>query len=293
MYIDAALLTESMYTFCIFVFIQNKYPVINISLKEIHYLITEIKIYPVLEKRNKLWNYCINKKIDILETDNNDRSVVINNGFGLNGYIVQLFSIFKDIKYFCIKEKRLEICQICSRTKEFSENFHSHLITINENNIKLSNIETILSYSLIFDGLVKCDFCNFEDNLLTCRISYKIIEFPKYLFVLFDLSSYQMILNNVVFIKKLLVDKLSFNENVNYNLKGIITTPFHIHFTFYINHLNLENILGDLELNKNYYYDDLEFDGCFQELDGIDSLFNYDNKVILPYIVIYEKFEEV
>ena len=46
-----------------------------------------------------------------------------------------------------------------------------------------------------------------------------------------------------------------------------------------------------MELNKNNYYDDLKFDGCFQELDGIDSLFNYDNKVILPYIVIYEKMK--
>lgn len=279
----------AFYTFYIFDFMSKNYLLLNFRLKEIHDIISEIKKKPILEKRNMFWKYCIDKKIDILETEINDSNIIINNDFGINGFIIQLFSIFKNIEYFCIKEKRLELCQICSRTKEFSETFNTHLITINENNIKLSNIESILTYSLIFDGLTKCDFCNFDDNLLTCRISYEIVEYPKFLFVIFDLGSYEIILNNAFYIKKLLVDRISFTKNDNYYLKGIITAPYHNHFTFYINHLNIESNLGDLELNKNYYYDDLQFNGCFQELDGIDSLYNYENTMILPYIVIYEK----
>ena len=37
-----------------------------------------------------------------------NRNNIINNGFGINGVIVQLFSIFKDNTDFCLEERRIE-----------------------------------------------------------------------------------------------------------------------------------------------------------------------------------------
>ena len=61
---------------------------------------------------------------------------------------------------------------------------------------------------------------------------------------------------------------MDFTEVDKYMLNGVITTPGDNPFTIYINKLNLSNIPNTLELNKNYYNDDLEFEGNFIEIEN-------------------------
>jgi hypothetical protein len=80
---------------------NEKYDYLNNNLKNIHNLMRIIKDNPNTENRNKLWNYYIINKIDINRTAKDNKNIIINNGFGFNGFIVQIFSIFKDnINFF-------------------------------------------------------------------------------------------------------------------------------------------------------------------------------------------------
>ena len=53
-------------------------------------------------------------QIDIYSTAINDKNTVVETGFGKSGYIIQLFKIFKNNTYFCLKEIRNEICEVFS-----------------------------------------------------------------------------------------------------------------------------------------------------------------------------------
>ena len=137
--------------------------------------------------------YCIRNKIDIERTEINNSENIVQSGFGINGAVVQLFSIFKNDKNFCIEERRKEICQICNNIREFDPTFHSHLIIIDEGGLNLNSIELNISYSLVYDGLTPCDKCNLGNNFPTSRIIYEIISYPKFLFILFDMRSYEQL----------------------------------------------------------------------------------------------------
>ena len=62
--------------------------------------------------------------------------------------------------------------------------------------MKFNNIQNILSYNLIFNGLTNCENCNLGDNFPTCNIFYTVSNYPNFMFILFDLPSYsQMKIN--------------------------------------------------------------------------------------------------
>jgi hypothetical protein len=87
-----------------------------------------------------------------------------------------------------LKEVRQERCCLCNNIKEYESNFHNLFVNINFSNIIINNNENILNYSLVLDGLSVCEKCKYGLNTPAYRINYKIIQYPQFLFVLFDFS---------------------------------------------------------------------------------------------------------
>ena len=104
---------------------------------------------------------CINKQIDINKTEINNKKKILDSGFTKNGFICQLFNIFKNNKNFCLIEKKQALCEICGNCFEIEDNLYNLYIIINEENIKFDSIELILLYKLVMEGMTKCKFCNF------------------------------------------------------------------------------------------------------------------------------------
>ena len=241
------------------------------------------------EIRNDIWKHFINNKIDIEQTEINNNNNIINNGFGMNGFICQLFSNFKNSDIFCIKEHREEHCQICNNIKIYRHNLHNHFIIIDEQGLSLNSIEDNLNVSLVYDGLMLCEKCNFGQAYPTSRIYYYIDQYPKFLFVLFDLGSYMQLLSNKQKIINLTKYELKFSDSNIYNLSGLILSPKPNHFTFCINSLNnhVNSLTKNfLENNNFYYYDDENTNGIILKYKNLNELFNRD---IIPYILIYEE----
>ena len=278
----------TLYIFCLYDYIQENMINMNTNIKNIHSLMSNIKINPNNDGIKALWLYCIKNKIDVERTEINNIDNVVNSGFGLNGAIVQLFAIFKNEENFCIKEKRQEVCQICNNIKEFEPSFHSHLIIIDEAGLNMNTIELNIYYSLVYEGLMPCNKCKLGINFPSARITYEIVNYPKFLFVLFDMRSYQHLKLKKDLIKKLCLENINLTENDHYKLKCSITCPSYNHFTIFINKLNSKVINNELELNKNYYYDDNEFNGNFQMCRNLDIEEIFNNN-IFPYLLVYEK----
>ena len=134
-----------------------------------------------------------------------------------------------------------------------------------------------------------CEKFNFGQVYPTSRIYYYIDQYPKFLFVLFDLGSHMQLLTNKQNIIKLTKNELKFSDVNIYNLSGAITSPKNNHFTFCINSLNNHvNLLTKniLENSNFYYYDDENNNGIFLKINNLNEFFNRD---IIPYILIYEK----
>ena len=139
-------------------------------------------------------------KIDIEKAEINNVDLTVESGFGLNGANTQLFSIFKNDYNFCIQEKRQKACRICHNILYFTPSFHSHLIIVNAPSLKMNKIEMIINYSLVYEGLMTFNNCILGKNFPTSIKTYQIINYPKFLFILFDLRSYEQLKKN----KKLL-----------------------------------------------------------------------------------------
>ena len=150
----------------------------------------------------------------------------------MNGFICQLFSIFKNTDIFCIKEHREVYCQICNNIKKYYQNFHNHFILIDEQDLSLNSIEDNVNVSLVYDGLMSCDKCNFGKVYPTSRIYYYIDQYPEFIFILLDLGSHMKLLANKHKIIKLTKNELKFSDVNIYNLSGVIMSPKSNHFTF-------------------------------------------------------------
>ena len=116
----------------------------------------------------------------------------------------------------------------------------------------MNNIEMNIYYSLVYDGLATCNICNLGDNFPTARITYQIVNYPQFLFVLFDMRSYHGLKQKKELIKKMFTEDLKLTEKDYYKLKGCVTCPGYNHFNIFINKLIIKNESNELELNKNY-----------------------------------------
>ena len=95
------------------------------------------------------------------------------------------------------------------------------------------NINKIILYNLIYEDLTKCKKYNLGKNYYSsCRIFYNIINFHKYLLILFDLRSYYQLKVNYRYIKNLLTQIFHLLKIININIKvmllqhTIIISPF-------------------------------------------------------------------
>ena len=162
---------------------------------------------------------------------------------------------------------------------------HDHIIACNEYTINFKKIETIICYSLIYDGLALCEKCNLDENTPTSRIYYNITDYPNFLFVLFDFNSYHALLKYKDKIKNLLVENLEFNSNVKYMLNGIILSPYDNHFnTFIFNPLG-SSINNHFSSNFIYYHDDQLNNGNIVAINNVNEW----KTIGIPYILIYKK----
>ena len=115
-------------------------------------------------------------------------------------YLVYL----KNSDIFCIKEHSEEHCQICNNNKIYQHNLHNHFIIIDEQGLSLNSIEVNLNASLVYDGLMICEKCNFGQAYPTSRIYYYIDQFPKFLFLSENnISKYGHIIQFFKIIKKI------------------------------------------------------------------------------------------
>ena len=97
----------------------------------------------------------------------NDPNNVIGNGLGSNGYIIQLFKIFKNNDIFCIKEQKQEICGIYINVKLYDMEYHNLIISINKGYVMFKSIDQILNYQLVMEGMGQYDNCNLGSNYRT------------------------------------------------------------------------------------------------------------------------------
>ena len=111
-------------------------------------------------------------------------------------------------------------------------------------------IELTISYSLVYNGLIPYDKFNLGNNFPTSRIIYEIISYPKFLFILFDMRSYEQLKRKKELMKNLFIENLRFTEKDLYKLKGCITCPSYNHFTLFINKLDIKNEINELEKTK-------------------------------------------
>ena len=93
-----------IYNFCLSNFINANLDKFDNNIKSINEIMLKIFNKPDNQNRNLLWKFCINNKIDINETSIENKNIIIDKGFDRQGFIIQLFSIFRNNDFFCIKE---------------------------------------------------------------------------------------------------------------------------------------------------------------------------------------------
>ena len=106
---------DSFITMNIFILQEyiNNINITQFKLNEFEKLISNVKMIPDENKRNNIWQFCIDNKIDILQTMPNNSNIVLYNGYEKYGMICQLFSLFKNNEHFCPAEQKFETCEFC------------------------------------------------------------------------------------------------------------------------------------------------------------------------------------
>ena len=82
------------------------------------------------------------------------------------------------------------------------------------------------------DGMGYCKKCNLGENINTYRIYYHITNYSKFISILFDFNEYNKLLEKFWEIKKLSKLSLKFTDKANYNLVGVVITPYSDQFFF-------------------------------------------------------------
>ena len=124
---------------------------------------------------------------------------------------------------------------------------------------------------------------NSNEDLLCNKIQYKIVKFPIFIFILFDFNC-EDLKKSKTNILNLVEGTLVLNLNIEYNLEGIIASPYNNHFISII--FNPRGIVIDKKFNSNlvYYHDGAENNG---NIVSLNNNFNWKSLGI-PYILIYK-----
>ena len=239
-------------------------------------------------------NYDVNNKlIDqiVREQDENLKSNLISqlkNDTGIDftstGYAVQLFSIFRNNKYFCFIESKTSECIICQKKTNILIEEQQPFIFINNTNIKEKNLFNILllKYKEKYTYDCECRRDKNEDVLCT-KVKYNIVEYPKFMFLLFDMqyNELNMYKNDIL---NIVEDKIILNIKVEYNLVGIIAAPKANHFNCIIFNPLGKTIDPYFKSNNIYYHDGEKNNGNVTSLNKNDDWKNLG----IPYIVLYK-----
>ena len=283
-------------------------------------LILEKKMDKNYSETNIMYLYN-NISKEILQLNNNELNEGIwniidhykeNYSFLLEGYkqyysITQLFSKLEKNSLFCIKYVSNEGCSNCTNPK-ISENYLNPIINFDNIYINIFNISDLIK-NLIKNETSVCPNCGYyKDKIIdeNDKKYYRIVthvEFPMFLFIGFDFEigsdidsnsnitnslgkqnflAFNRLKNNLDLIKNLILDKIVIN-NINYILKGIVSTPYAGHYNGIITDLNEDIYL--LKKGKYYFYDGQKNNNDIIEIENWRGLLDSN----LPYILIYNK----
>ena len=64
---------------------EENYSNVNENLKNIHKLMRDIKLNPIENNKNEFWENLVDKRIDIIKIEIQNKNNVIDNGFGDSG----------------------------------------------------------------------------------------------------------------------------------------------------------------------------------------------------------------
>ena len=214
--------------------------------------------------------------------------MILSIDFTSSGYAAQLFSIFSNNLYFCVKENKEYECIICGNKKIEEIKEMQPFIFINGNNINnTSYFNLILSkYKEIYSYAYECRKDKKED-VLCLKIKYNILNFPKFLFILFDFQ-YSELSKYKEKIYKLLEDKIILMLRSKYKLIGLINAPSINHYNTIIFTPIERSTNKYFTLNNIYYHDYMCNNGCIVALKKGED---WKNKGI-PYIALYKKLED-
>ena len=95
--------------------------------------------------------------------------------------------------------------------------------------------------------------------------NFEIIYYSRYLFVVFDVLSFNELNYNKKDIIRFINFEIIFKEGIKYNLSSIIVCPYGGNYTSIIINYKGDEYEGFLKKNSNYYHDDMKNDGCFIE----------------------------
>ena len=127
---------------------QSKNPLVNPFINDLIDSITKIIIQKNENYKFDFWKKLIDSKIDI-ENLNSD-------GFNKKGFISQLFGIFKDNDYYCIKVRKRLHCNKCNKDFVIKDyNIHP-LIEMQKEYLDYDNINSIYLDKHFSDNIVIC-----------------------------------------------------------------------------------------------------------------------------------------
>ena len=192
-----------------------------------------------------------------------------NLGVGEEGYICQLFKIFKNDANFCLLENKKYYCQFCQYTLEEANESINTFFQLSLDDLNNSGLDECFfnKYKTILKNF--CPNCQKTENerlFPKCFVNYYVKSYPSILFVLFD-SDYENLHKNKSTIIKLTQRNLLLEKNVKYSLIAIISTPNINHFTCFIVNYQSNSPKFNLQVGKNYLHDGCHNDGKFVELD--------------------------
>ena len=193
---------------------QIKNPFINPLINDLLDIITKIIIEKKENYKFDFWKKLIDSKIDI-ENLNSD-------GFNKKGFIAQLFSIFIDNNYYCIKERKRLHCNKCIKDC-IIKNYNIHpFIEIQKEYLDYDNINSIYLDKQFSDDIAICPECSKKNNFSkkTCNIYYDILSKTSYMFFILDIDEDELcsFKSNIL---KIFTEEIIFDIDI-YALKSII-----------------------------------------------------------------------
>lgn len=288
----------TIYGFCLRDIIKNN----NINYNEFIIILDktfeELLSNPNSKAKFILWNYFAEQNIEPMDNElyisknniNNDISQNFKKdlGIGEQGYICQLFKIFKNVHNFCIIEFKNISCNYCNYNKDLANDSINQFFQINLYELNKNSLEEIFycKYkSFSYQFCINCQL-NDKDRIFPKSIvKYYVNSYPIILFILFDLS-FDELKSNKDKIKNLTRNIIILEKDVQYSLIGIISAPNFNHFTCFIYNYEGSISMFNLEKGKYYLHDGLNNNGNFIELtDDINNYFD----IHIPYILIYKK----